>query len=119
MGYDSWGEGYMDITSEDDISIQEARHVMEKRKEEKDLVYDQKICLEYLEKVAKLTQNQTNQLKDDLSGISILRPRHISMIMSMLPDTKEEVEMLFSKERTNLKKDEIDKIVEICRKFRK
>ena len=113
------GEGYMDIKNEDDISIHEAKHIMEKRKEEKDLVYDQKICLEYLEKVAKLTLNQIVQIKDELSKITILRPRHISMIMSILPGSKEEVDMLFSKERTNLKKDETDKIVEICSKFSK
>ena len=107
----------MEITSEDDISIHEAKHIMEKRREEKDLVYDQKICLEYLEKVAKLTPAQLVQAKESLSKITILRPRHISLILNMLPDTKEEVDMLFSKERTNLKKDEIDSIVEICKKF--
>ncbi|MBI2579942.1 MAG: hypothetical protein HYW27_03505 [Candidatus Aenigmarchaeota archaeon] len=109
----------MDITGEEDISIHEAKHIMEKRREEKDLVYDQKICLEYLEKVAKLTAAQMAQAKEALSKISILRPRHVSIILNMLPGTKEEVEMLFSKERTNLKKDEIDQIVEICKKFNK
>lgn len=109
----------MDIINEEEISIQEARHIMEKRKEEKDLVYDQKICLEYLEKVSKLSPTQITQIKEELSKISILRPRHISMILSILPDTKEEVDMLFSKERTNLKKDEIDSIVGICKKFKK
>ncbi|MDI6721710.1 MAG: hypothetical protein QMD85_04930 [Candidatus Aenigmarchaeota archaeon] len=109
----------MDITNEDDISIHEARHMMEKRKEEKDLVYDQKICLEYLEKVAKLTPAQISQLKDELGKISILRSRHISLIANILPDTKEEVDMIFSKERTNLKKDETDNIIEACKKFRK
>lgn len=109
----------MDIINEEEISIQEARHIMEKRKEEKDLVYDQKICLEYLEKVSKLSLTQIMQIKEELSKISILRPRHVSMILSILPDTKEEVDMLFSKERTNLKKDEIDSIVGICKKFKK
>ena len=109
----------MDIINEEEISIQEARHIMEKRKEEKDLVYDQKICLEYLEKVSKLSPTQITQINEELSKISILRPRHISMILSILPDTKEEVDMLFSKERTNLKKDEIDSIVGICKKFKK
>ena len=110
---------FMDIINEDDISIHEAKHIMEKRKGEKDLVYDQKICLECLEKVAKLSQSQLLQAKEELSKIIILRPRHISMIMSIMPSSKEEVDMLFSKERTNLKKDEIDKIIEICGKFGK
>ena len=109
----------MDIVAEEDVSIHEAKKLLDERRKERDLVYDQKICLEYLEKVAKLTLNQIIQIKDELSKITILRPRHISMIMSILPGSKEEVDMLFSKERTNLKKDETDKIVEICSKFSK
>ena len=35
------------------------------------------------------------------------------------PDTEEEVEMLFSKERTNLKKEEIKQIVEIVNRHKK
>ena len=41
------------------------------------------------------------------------------MIINMLPDTEDEVGMLFSKERTNLKKEETKQIVEIVSKYRK
>ena len=42
----------MDIISEDDVSIHDARRMLDDRKKERDLVYDQKICLEYLEKIS-------------------------------------------------------------------
>ena len=109
----------MDIVSEDDVSIHDARRMLEDRKKQRDLVYDQKICLEYLEKISSLTAAQLKNLTEELSAISILKPRYLSLILSMMPDTEEEVEMLFSKERTNLKKEEIKKIVEIVRKFKK
>jgi len=109
----------MDIVSEEDVSIHDAKRIIDERKKDRDLVYDQKICLEYLEKVAKLTLNQIVQIKDELSKITILRPRHISMIMSILPGSKEEVDMLFSKERTNLKKEEVKLIAEIVSKAKK
>ncbi|MBS3050815.1 MAG: hypothetical protein J4400_01570 [Candidatus Aenigmarchaeota archaeon] len=109
----------MDIVSEEDVSIHEAKRIIDERKKERDLVYDQKICLEYLEKVAVLTAAQVKNLTEELGSISILKPRYVALIISMMPDTEEEVEALFSKERTNLKKEEIRKIVEIIRKYKK
>ncbi len=114
------GEGIdMDIIAEDDVSVHDARRLLEERKKDRDLVYDQKICLEYLEKAATLTPAQLKNIAGELGGISILKPRYIAVILSMMPDTEEEVEALFSKERTNLKKEEIKKIVEIMKKYKK
>ena len=109
----------MDIVSEEDVSIHDAKRIIDERKKDRDLVYDQKICLEYLEKIAALTATQLKNLTEELSTIAILKPRYVALILSMMPDTEEEVEALFSKERTNLKKEEIKKIVEIIKKFKK
>jgi DNA-directed RNA polymerase subunit F len=108
----------MNVKSEEDVSIHEAKEIMKNRKEDEELVYDQKICFEYLEKVAKLTPTKLKSIVEELNKISILKPRYIALIVNILPDTEEEVEMLFSKERTNLKKDEIKKIVEIVNKHK-
>lgn len=97
----------------------EAKRILEERKKDRDLVYEQKICLEYLEKVPKLTQAQVKSITEELGKIAILKQRYIALIVNVLPDTEEEVEMLFSKERTNLKKEEIRQIVEIVKKYRK
>lgn len=107
------------MIEEEDISIPDAKRMLEDRKKERDLVYEQKICLEYLEKVPKLTQAQVRNITEDLGKIAILKPRYIALIINVLPDTEEEVEALFSKERTNLKKEEVRQIVEIVRKYRK
>ncbi|MBI4162932.1 MAG: hypothetical protein HY513_04565 [Candidatus Aenigmarchaeota archaeon] len=109
----------MEVLNEDDVSMHEAKVILEKRKDERDLVYDQKICYDYLVKVCKLTPAQLNSLKEELSKISILKPRYVSLILNTMPDTEEEVNMLFSKERTNLKKDEVQMIVSIARKYKK
>jgi len=109
----------MDVINEEDISAPEAKEIMDKRKKERDLVYEQRICLEYLEKVSKLTSAQLKSLMEELGKIAILKPRYITLIINNLPDTEEEVEVLFSKERTNLKKDEIKQIVDIVKKHKK
>lgn len=109
----------MDIVAEDDVSVIEAKKILDERKRERDLVYEQKICHDYLEKVSKLSPAKMEDMVEELSKIAILKPRYISLIVSMLPDAEEEVEMLFSKERTNLKKEEVKQIVEIVNKYKK
>ena len=109
----------MDITSEEDVSIHDARNIMETRKKERELGYDQKICLEYLEKITTLPPKQLENLMAELAKIQILKPRYVSLILNIMPDTEEEVEALFSKERTNLKKEEVKQIVSIISKYKK
>ncbi len=109
----------VEIIMEEDISMHEAKRIVEERKKERDLVYDQKICLEYLDKVAKLTPTQLKNLAEELGKIAILKPRYIALILNMMPDTEEEVDALFSKERTNLKKEEVKQIVDIIGRFKK
>lgn len=109
----------MEILDEQDISASEARRIMEDRKKAGTMTHDQKMCIEYLEKTQKLTKKQVDDLVEELKKIDILKPRYISLIVNIMPDTEEEVEMLFSKERTNLKKEEIKQIVDIVKQFKK
>jgi len=109
----------MEILMEEDISANEARHILEDRKKQRDLIYDQKICMEYLEKTSRMTVAQAKAIVEELEKITILKPRYIALILNMMPDTEEEVDALFSKERTNLKKEEVKQIVEIVGKYKK
>ncbi len=109
----------MDIITEDDVNVVHAKQILDERKKERDLVYEQKICHDYLEKVARVTLSKMEDMVEELSKIAILKPRYIALIVSMLPDTEDEVEVLFSKERTNLKKEEVKQIVEIVKKYKK
>jgi DNA-directed RNA polymerase subunit F len=108
----------METIGEEDVDIVKATEIMNKKKEEKDLVYEQKICLDYLEKIPKVKQSKLKEMVEELSKISILKNRYIVLIVNVMPDTEEEVEALFSKERTNLKKEEITQIAQIVRKYK-
>ncbi|MBI2971571.1 MAG: hypothetical protein HYY37_04115 [Candidatus Aenigmarchaeota archaeon] len=109
----------MELINEEDVGIPEAKRIMDERKKERDLGYEQKICYEYLEKLPKLSAAKLKSMTEELGTIAILKPRYIALIVSMLPETEEEVDMLFSKERTNLKKEEVKHIVEIVTKHKK
>ncbi|MBI4018005.1 MAG: hypothetical protein HY368_00135 [Candidatus Aenigmarchaeota archaeon] len=109
----------MEILNEEDVSTVETKRILEERKKERDLVYEQKICLEYLERLPKLTQKQAEDLAEELAKIPVMKPRYINIVISLLPDTEEEVESLFSKERTNLKKEEVKQIAGIVSKAKR
>ena len=109
----------MEVLSEHEVSMQDARLVMAERKKVGEMTYEQKVCQELLEKLPKLTEKQLTDLKEELGKMSILKPRYVALIINMMPDTEEEVEDLFQKERTNLKKAEIKQIVDTVEKFKK
>lgn len=103
----------MKILDEKIITNSEAKEILEIRKKEKDLIYEQKIALDFLEKTCKISKTVFDKLIAGLSEIRILKPRHMALLINNLPMTEDEVKQIFVKERTNLKKDEIKKIVEI------
>jgi len=108
----------MEVLNEETITVPEAKEIMVKRSKERDLSYEQKICLEYLEKVCKMPVEKAKEMIEELSKIAILRPRYIALIINMMPDTEDEVKALFSKEITNLKKNEIQQIIDIVKKYK-
>ncbi len=108
----------MEITNEEVVSMFEAKKILEERQKQKDLVYEQKICLELLSKIENISDSEAKVVKEELEKIAILRPRHIALILTIMPDTEEEVDALFSKERTNLKKEEIKQIADIVKKHK-
>jgi len=108
----------MNVIDEEPISIAEAKNIMNKRKNEGDLSYEQNITYEYLKKMSTLSPSKVKNIRKDLQEIEILKPKHIAKIIDILPDTDDEVKLLFEKEMTNLKKDEIKKIVEIVKKYK-
>jgi len=109
----------MEIIKEEDVDSHEARRILTERQKDADLVYEQKICIEFLDKIAKTHDIDVEELRGELAKIAILRPRHISMVVNLLPDTEEEVQAIFSKELINLKKEEIGQIIETVKKIKK
>jgi len=109
----------VEILSEEDVTIVDAKKIMDERKKEGELNYEQKITYDFFTKVVKMTPKQLQDMSEELSKIAILKPRYIALIVNNMPDTDDEVNAVFSKERTNLKKEEINQIIEIVKKYKK
>jgi DNA-directed RNA polymerase subunit F len=99
------------------IGMSEAKKIMDKYKDRKDLTYEQKIALEYLRKFTKLDYDKSKKLLEEVSGVLRMSPETAIQILNILPKTPDEVRLLFAKERFSLKEEEIKKILEIVKKY--
>ncbi len=102
--------------SESFVTASEARVSLEKREVEK-LTYEQKICLDYLKKYYGVSGEKSREMVTELQKIGRIDERQASIIANLMPKSKEEVKLIFSKERTTLSDDETAKVLEIVNKY--
>ena len=101
------------IIHEEPLTVAEAKELlieMTKRKEEPD--YVQKKALAHAERTAKLPADKAVQLKKELMEMGIDEEKAIEVV-NIMPKTRDEVRVLFSKERRPPETEEVDKIIEL------
>jgi len=108
----------MKVTEETFITIAEARKILEKKEATAgELGYEQKNALEHLKRFSKLGIKKTEEMADELKKIEKLKERHIAAIINMLPNSADEVRILFSNEMVELTDEDTKKILGIVKKF--
>ncbi len=106
----------MEIKSETTIPSAEVRKVLAEKGKDKELGYEQKVTLDYLNKNSKISQTKLNKLQTELKAIEKLSDRHIAVIVGFLPKDLDDLRVLFSNERVDLTPTEKEKILEIVNK---
>ena len=66
----------------------------------------------------KLSAKDNENCKQELQAIEGLKDHQTAALMSLFPKNEDEVKVLFAKERINLNKDQISKILEALDKVR-
>ncbi len=100
------------------VTSAEARSSLEKKNVDK-LSYEQKICLDFLKKYCKTSLEDSRKLMKELRDIGRIDERQATLIVNNIPKTKEDVELIFSKEMTNLSDEKMKKILETVKKYDK
>lgn len=108
----------MEIKNEKNLSWTEAREILKKREQERELVYEQKNALEHLNKFCRLSKKKYEKITEKLRGMGKLKEKDINLIMNFLPGTKDELRTLFSKERAVLSEEDKSKIIKIVKENR-
>jgi len=115
----------MEITNRLPVSIVEAKEILSRKKED-EMGYEQKITLDYLRNYANLPKESVVKATEELSKMDFLKPHQIVTILNLMPKNKEELRVIFMKERITLEGsqeqsilDELDKIREFEKKPKK
>lgn len=106
------------MVKERPVPMAEVLKILEKEKKEGELEYGQRLTYDYAQKFAKLDPKQAEELKAELLKIEKIREHQAVALVDLMPETKEDVELIFSKERTRLEEDEIKNILELINKYR-
>lgn len=106
------------VTKERPVPLADVLKVLEKKKKEGELEYGQRLTYDYAQKFAKLNAKKVEELRGELLKIEKIREHQAVILVDLMPETKEDVELIFSKERTRLDESDIKKILELIDKHR-
>jgi len=108
------------------LTIAEAKELLEERyreglveNPEKPAVEEVKFSIEHAEKFAKLSPKDARELKETLmEKFEWMGERLAAKIVDIMPEDRDDLRVIFSKEAHELSKEESDEILEILDKYR-
>lgn len=99
-------------------TFSEALEILEKKKEEKELEFEQSLAYDYVQKFSQLPPEKAKDLVEDLLKIEKIRDHQAVILANNMPEEKEDIRLIFAKERTSLREETIEQILEIIDKYR-
>ena len=107
----------MNILEEKVISISEAKGLLDKRKKDSELGYEQQNSLTHLEKFAKISEDKAEKLRLELNELNILSEKQIAQLIDNLPTKENIVKTILTRERLDFTTDQIKEILKIVKKY--
>ena len=101
------------------IPLTEVKEIIEKRKKEGELSYEQNLTLEYCKKFTHLKKKEAESLIKELVQLDKIEEPHAVMLANLLPVKAEDLSLIFSKEHFLLSGEELNSILDILNKYRK
>jgi DNA-directed RNA polymerase subunit F len=100
------------------ISLVNVKEILKERKAEAELNYEQELTLKYVEKFAKMTKKQADDLITALNEISFLKDQTelIFQLAYTLPTTIDQVKLFVPKD-VEATDEELKKVLELTKKF--
>lgn len=97
------------------VAFSTAKELLDKRKKDSELGYEQQNTLEYLEKFVKLTDSESAKLQKKLEELNILSEKQIMELVNLLPTKDDLVKTILSKEKLEFTNDQVKEITKIIK----
>ena len=90
------------VIESEPVSLYKVKEILKARKAEKELTYEQDLAMKYVERFAKLTEKQTDDLIKTLEEIEFLKEQKeiIYEIVTVLPTRIEQLQLIIPKTLT-------------------
>lgn len=100
------------------LSLAEIKNILSKlSKEREELTREQKISLEHSEHISNLSIKKTKELINQLTAIEKIEIKQATQIANLLPNSKEELMAIYSKETYIPSDKEADTILKIIKEY--
>jgi len=107
------------VEKEKPVSLTEVYKILRERKKIGELGYEQRLAYDYAQKFKSLSPKKAENLMKELLELGKIREHQAVSIIDLMPETEEDVRLIFAKERTPLDDEDIRQILEIVRKYKK
>jgi DNA-directed RNA polymerase subunit F len=106
------------VISMEPVALYEVKEVLKARKAEKELNYEQDLTMKYVDKFAKLTEKQTQDLISKLKEIEFLKENEelVYEIINVVPTRLEQLQLMIPKDLSP-GEDELKAVVSLTEKY--
>ncbi len=107
----------MEVLEEKFVPQSESKKILKEKAKLKELAYEQKNALEFLDKFVKVNPKEADEVIGQLREIEKLQDKHMVAILDFLPENEDDLRLLFSNEIITLNEEEKKKILEVVKKI--
>jgi len=97
------------------IPLAKVKEILENFSNDHELNYEQNLTLDHVTKFSKLSLEDTEKLIKELE--EIVKHRHAVRIADLMPEDLPDLRLMFAKERVPIKKEDLEKILEILSNY--
>lgn len=106
------------VSNERPMTLAEILEILEKQKKMGELEYGQRLTYDYAQKFAKFDVKKARELVEELLKLGNIREHQAVVLVDLMPETEEDVQLIFAKERTRLGEEDIKKLLELINRYR-
>jgi len=106
-----------ELIKRSDVSLGQVKSILEKRKKEGELSYEQKVTYEYARSQGKIGPRKAQELIAKLMEIPSIDERLAVMIVDNPPKDKEDITLFFERKRNRPTDAEVKKILDLIAEY--
>lgn len=104
------------VIDTDPITIAEVKQMLEGIQEQHELTYEQNLALDHVTKFSKLDMESAKKMVEELE--ELIKKTQAIKVADIMPEDMADLRLIFAKERGSIKKEDMEKILEIVNKYR-